>query len=59
MPKITKYECDECETEFDYCPDELKRANATFCSRNCRDIYLQREFQQERELEQKWEKSDW
>ena len=50
LPKITIYECDECETRFEYCTDELRSANATFCSKKCRDIYLQREFQQEQEL---------
>jgi len=55
MPKITMYECDECGKQFDYCIDKLRSGNATFCSDVCKETYLDREFQQEQELQRLYE----
>ena len=54
MPKVTVYDCDECGKRFDYCIPELRSGNATFCSGLCKEKYLDREFQQEQELENQY-----
>lgn len=46
------YECDECRKRFEYCPSELRSGQATFCSGLCRETYMDRELQEEYELQQ-------